>query len=278
MGKRRVQVQRTRKQTRQIKPKLPAAPTGEAAQKKQREKYVAAGGFLQGYAPEFVLRLGYAAVAVSVVCVLVMIALLLNPLVHSMPLRIVAALAWLVPIAFFLSFVAPGVRLAWSDRKKEPRLVQGQLLGASNVSTSLGLGMIMVKTRGGTEQLLCPPERLAKVPGNVVNVALTVTPGLKHVRNVSVMGQRMMGRPEQPVPPVLKRLRLLPLLTPAALAAAVIVGDDATALAPIPNDLLHIVLAVVVAALLGGAVYGISVLTQRRLMAEVQALVPGGFG
>ena len=91
------------------------------------------------------------------------------------------------------------------------------------------------------------------------------------------MGQRLAPRPEQPVPPVLKQLRLLPLLTPVVMAVAVIVGDDATALAPITrNDFLHAVLAMVIAAVLGGAVYLVSVFVQRRLMSEVQALMPGG--
>ena len=40
-------------------------------------------------------------------------------------------------------------------------------------------------------------------------VMITVTPNLRHVRSVGVMGQRMVGRPDQPVPTVLKRLRLM---------------------------------------------------------------------
>jgi hypothetical protein len=277
MGKKRMQVRQVRRQVRQVRPKVPAAPTTPTQQKRQREQYVAAGGFLQGYAPEFVMRIGYASAGLALLCLLVML-LFLTVLPYGLPVKIVAALAWILPIIFLLSFVLPGVRLAWTDRKKEPRLVQGQLLGASSVSTSLGLGMIMVKTRGGaSDQYLCAPEKLAKVPGNVVNVVLTVTPSLRHVRSVSVMGQRLAPRPEQPVPPVLKQLRLLPLLTPVVMAVAVIVGDDATALAPITrNDFLHAVLAMVIAAVLGGAVYLVSVLVQRRLMSEVQALLPGG--
>src|SRR5207244_11389276 len=108
--------------------------------------------------------------------------------------------------------------VALKDRRTEPRLVQGQLVGASSVSTSMGLGMLMVQTRGGVEQYLVPPARLKQVPGNQVNVVLTVTPHLKHVKSVGVMGQRMVGRVEPPVPTVMRRLQLLPLLTPLALA------------------------------------------------------------
>lgn len=278
MGKRRAQVRQVRKQVRTVKPKgvIPAAgPADGGQQRKQRERYVAAGGMLQGYSPEFVMRLGYISAAVGLACIAVMVLLLLL-LPYGWPVRIAAAIAWVVPIAFLGSFVAPGVRLAYQDRKKEPRMVQGQLLGASNVSTSLGLGMLMVKTRGGNEQYLVEPAKLAKVPGNQVQVMVTVTPALRHVRSLGIMGQRMVGRPDQPVPEVIRRLRLLPIATPLVLALAVIIGDDGVAAAPIRGDLVHAALAVVVGAILGAAVYGVSFLLQRRMYAEVQTLIPGG--
>ncbi|MDR0359880.1 MAG: hypothetical protein LBJ87_10535, partial [bacterium] len=115
-----------------------------------------------------------------------------------------------------------------------------------------------------------------RVPGNQVRVVVTVTPNLRHVRSVGVMGQSMMGRPEQAIPPIVKRLRLLPLVTPIALAAGAIVGADVVALLPIQNSLIHASLAVLVAGALAGAVYGITFLMQRRMYAEVQSLLPGG--
>lgn len=280
MGKRRVQQSKQmRRQVRQVKPKLPAAAAQPSAaqQKRQRERYVQSGGLLQGYAPEFVMRLGYYAAGVTAFCIIVG-ALLLLFLPYGWPVRIAAALAWVVPIAFLASFVVPGWQLARKDVKAEPRLIQGNLLGASAVSTSLGLGMIMVQTRGGMEQLLAPPDKLSKVPGNQVPVVITVTPNLRHVRSIGVMGQRLMPRPEPPVPEVVRRLRLLPLVTPVALAVAVIIGDDGVAAAPLQPDALHAVVAVVVGAILGGAVYGASFLLQRRLAGEVQGLLPGGVG
>jgi hypothetical protein len=134
--------------------------------------------------------------------------------------------------------------------------------------------MMMVQTRGGVEQYLVPPAKLKQVPGNQVNVVVTVTPHLRHVRSVGVMGQRMVGRVEPPVPTVMKRLQLLPLLTPLALTLGAVIGDDAVALAPINPPLLHAALAVLAGAALAGAVYGVSYLLQRRMMTEVQALVP----
>ncbi|HXM59004.1 MAG TPA: hypothetical protein VOB72_26625 [Candidatus Dormibacteraeota bacterium] len=264
------------RQVRQVRPKnIPAPAAGGGDQRKQRERYVQSGGMLQGYAPETVVRIGYIAAAAAIGCVVVM-ALLVLFLPYGWFVKGVAAAVWLVPIAFGLSFIVPGFRLALKDRKAETRLVQGQLMGASEVSTSIGLGMLMVKTRGGVEQYLVTPERMSKVPGNQVNVMLTVTPNLRHVRSVGVMGQRMVGRPDQPIPPVLKQLRLMPIITPVALAAAAIIGVDVLALFPIQPELVHVVVALVAGAALAGAVFGVSHLFQRRLYNEVQALMPGG--
>jgi hypothetical protein len=231
---------------------------------------------LQGYSPELVMRIGYISIGVGVGCLIVIAALLIFlPPVYGWPDAVAATIAWLLPIALLASFVGPGFRLAMKDRKAEARLVQGQLKGAASVSTSRGLGMLMIQTRGGDEQYLVVPAKLKQVPGNQVSVVLTVTPNLRHVRSVGVMGQRMVGRTEPPVPPIMRRVQLIPLLTPVVLAVAAIIGDDAVALAPIPVDtLVHAGLAILGGAILGGAVYLVSTLLQRRMMAEVQALVP----
>ena len=277
MGKKRAQVRQVRKTIKQVRPKPSSGTSGGPQQRKQRERYVEAGGFLQGYAPESVIRLGYYSVAAAVVSLLIMVELILGPLApHGIAVRVVAAAAWLAPVVILISLIAPGVRLAFRDRNAQPLVVQGQLMGASSVSTSRGLGMLMIRTRTGTEQYLVPPEKLTKVPGNVVQVALSVTPNLRYVRSVSVMGQRQMARAEPPVPTVLKRLQLLPLVTPAALAGAFVLGDDVTAFIPLTPDFLHAIAAAVVGVALGGAVFGASYLYQKRLMAEAQALVPGG--
>ncbi len=272
MGKKQV-----RAQMRRVKPKAPSP--GQMAQgttRKQRERYVEAGGMLQGYAPDFVVRLGYIAVGVAVACLIVMgvLILVLRP-IYGWADAIVAAIAWLLPVALLASFVAPGFRLALKDRRAEAKLVQGQLTGASTVSNSMGLGLLMLQTRGGSEQYLVPPARLKQIPGNQVNVVLTVTPYLRHVRSVGIMGQRMVGRVEPPVPPVMRQLQRLPVLTPIALSLAVIIGDDVLAAIPVvSNEALHAALAVAVGAALGALVYFGSTLLQRRMMAEAQALVP----
>src|SRR4029077_11706229 len=224
---------------------------------------------------DFVIRIGYFAVAAAVVCVLAIAAILVFiPPIYGWPDAIAASIAWVLPGALLASFIPPGFRLALRDRKAEARLVQGQRVGASSVSPSSGLGMMMVQTRGGVEQYLVPPARLKQVPGNQVNVVVTVTPHLRHVRSVGVMGQRMVGRVEPPVPPVMRLLQLLPLLRLVALPLGAVIGDDAVALAPINPPFLHAGLAVLAGAALAGAVYGVSYLLQRQMMAEVQALVP----
>lgn len=276
MGKKRAQVRQVRQQMRKVQPKA-APPASSGQTRKQRERFVQAGGMLQGYAPEQVIRIGYISIAIAVTCLLVIAAILIFvPRIYGLPVAIAAAIAWLLPIALLASFVAPGFRLALKDRKAEGRLVQGQLMGASSVSTSMGLGMLMVQTRGGVEQFLVPPSRLKQVPGNQVNVVLTVTPNLRHVKSVGVMGQRMVGRMEPPVPAVMKRLQQLPVITPIALAVAAIVGDDTVALSPIPGAPIHAALAVLAGVVLAGAVYGVSFLLQRRMMTEVQGMVPKG--
>jgi len=90
------------------------------------------------------------------------------------------------------------------------------------------------------------------------------------------MGQRMMGRPDQPIPPVLRRMRLMPIVTPVALAGAAIIGADVVAFLPIHPELAHALLALVTAGVLAGAVFGVSHFVQRRMYQEVQALMPGG--
>src|SRR5579864_4075256 len=130
MGKK--QVRQVRQQMRKVQPKQ-AASNAQGATRKQRERYVQSGGMLQGYAPEFVMRLGYISVGIGVLCVLIIAAILVFiPPIYGWPDAVAAAIAWVFPVALMASFIAPGFRLAMRDRKSEPRLVQGQLMGASS--------------------------------------------------------------------------------------------------------------------------------------------------
>jgi hypothetical protein len=252
------------------------AGAGKDAPRKQRERFVQAGGVVQGYPPDRVIRFGIFAAGGGVLCLVIM-ALLLLFLPYGWPVRIVAAIVWIVPIVFGASVIAPGIQLALKDRRATPRMVQGDLMGASEFSTALGLGMLMLRTRGGNEQYLVDPAKLARVPGNQVKVMINVTPFLRHVVSLQVMGQRMLPRPDQPIPPVLKRLRLLPILTPAVLSTSAIVGTDVVAFVPIQPDPVHAAAALGVGALLSAGTYGATFLAQRRMYDAAQKLVPGGF-
>jgi hypothetical protein len=274
VGKKRAQVRQVRQQMRKVQPKA-STPTSGGQTRRQRERFVQAGGMLQGYAPETVIRIGYIAIGIGVACLAIIAAIVIVvPRFYGLPVAIAASIAWVLPIALLASFIAPGFRLALKDRKAEARLVQGQLLGASSVSTSMGLGMLQVQTRGGVELFLVPPARLKQVPGNQVNVIVTITPNLRHVKSVGVMGQRMVPRVEPPVPPVLTRLQKLPVITPIAIAVAAILGDDGVALSPIPNPPIHAAFAIGAAVILAGAVYGVSYFLQQRLTKQAQAMVP----
>src|SRR6266571_4383295 len=144
---------------RKVQPKA-GAPTSAGQTRRQREQFVQAGGMLQGYAPGQVVRIGYIAIGVAVVCLLIIAAIVIFvPKLYGWPDAVAASVAWVLPVALLASFIAPGFRLALKDRKAEGRLVQGQLEGASTVSTSIGLGMVIVKTRGGSEQYLVPPAK-----------------------------------------------------------------------------------------------------------------------
>ena len=91
MGKqRRVQV---RQQVRKVQLKAAATPT-KGQTKRQRERFVQAGGMLQGYAPDFVLRLGYISIGIAVGCLVIVAALLIFlPPVYGLAVAISAALA-----------------------------------------------------------------------------------------------------------------------------------------------------------------------------------------
>jgi len=97
------QIRQVRQQVRQVQPKAGTAAT-PGQTRKQRERYVQAGGMLQGYAPDFVIRMGYIAAAAGVVCVLAIAAcIIFLPSIYGWPDAVAAALAWVLPIALLAS-------------------------------------------------------------------------------------------------------------------------------------------------------------------------------
>jgi hypothetical protein len=91
------QVRQVRQQVRRVAPKN-APSNAQGATRKQRERFVQAGGMLQGYEPDLVIRIGYIAIAIAVVCVLAIAACaLFLPSIYGWDVAIVAALVSSVP-------------------------------------------------------------------------------------------------------------------------------------------------------------------------------------
>ncbi len=119
MGKK--QVRQVRTQMRKIQPKQ-AASNAQGATRKQRERYVQSGGMLQGYSPDYVIRIGYISIAVAVVCLLIIAALLIFiPPIYGWMVAVAAAIAWILPIALLASFVGPRSR-GWSRASSSARV------------------------------------------------------------------------------------------------------------------------------------------------------------
>src|SRR3982074_2211107 len=120
MGKK--QMRQVRQQVRQVQPKAASAAT-PGQTRKQRERYVQAGGMLQGYAPDFVVRMGYIAIGVGVLCLLIIAAcLIFIPPIYGWPVGIAASLAWVLPIALLAGCILHVFQLGRKDRKAEARL------------------------------------------------------------------------------------------------------------------------------------------------------------
>src|SRR5260370_10998819 len=101
---------------RKVQPKA-GAPTSAGQTRRQREQFVQAGGMLQGYAPDQVIRIGYIAIGVAVVCLLVIAAIIIFvPVVYGWPDAIAASVAGGLPLPPLARFLHPGFRLALKER------------------------------------------------------------------------------------------------------------------------------------------------------------------
>src|SRR5256885_6545843 len=58
------QMRQVRQQVRKVQPKS-SGSNAAGATRKQRERYVQSGGMLQGYAPDYVIRIGYISIAAA---------------------------------------------------------------------------------------------------------------------------------------------------------------------------------------------------------------------
>jgi len=274
--KNRVQVQKVKSQVRAVRPKV-TVPTGQQDQRKLQEKFIKSGGLLVGRSPEFVIKLGIIVGSISVLFVLLAVEVLIGPVRPAdWSTRAFAALGWLMPVITSVVLIAPAFRLALKDRKQKPRLVQGQVLGAASVSTSPGLGIVIIRTRNGIEQLLVPKEYVTKIPGNVIQASILVTPGLQHVRSFSLIGARQVPRKEPEVPDFAKRMGWIMMFVPAFMSAGIVLATQALSFAPVESNtpLLHLLIALGVTVAVAVAIWGGARLYQNRVMEKLQALMP----
>jgi hypothetical protein len=177
--------QQVRVQQRKIKPK--AAQFEPPAPPKNRGALQAR--MLEGHNPRTVIRLSvYLAIYQAV---LVLIGAGLAVFLRPWPLDVEDALLFLLAVIVPGTLVWPALVLALRDRKAQVEMVQGQMVGASPISMTYGLGMLYIKTRQGQKQLNIERRFLKQIPQNQVQVIARVSPNLHHVAGVQVMGPRI---------------------------------------------------------------------------------------
>lgn len=177
--------QQVRVQQRKVKPKAgqfepPPPPKNRGALQAR---------MLEGYNPRTVIRLTVYLAVYQVV--LLLIGAVLAVFLRPWPLDVEDALVFLLAVIVPGTLLWPALVLALRDRKAPVEIIQGQMVGASPVSMTYGLGMIYIKTRQGRKQLNIERRFLKQIPQNQVQVVARVSPNLHHVAGVQVMGPRM---------------------------------------------------------------------------------------
>lgn len=225
---------------------------------------------LEGHNPKTVIRLSvYLAVYQAVLLVL---AIGLGLLLRPWPLDVEDALLFLLAIIVPGTLVWPALVLALRDRTAQVEMIQGQMVGASPVSMTYGLGMLYIKTRQGQRQLNIERRLLKSIPQNQVQVIARVTPNLHHVAGVQVMGPRMGASVPTEVPEQFRTAERFPLYAVGGAYAGVFGIGLVLLLLPLYGPLLpvHIVavpLGMAVAALI--ARY-LTTFYQKRLQASLE--------
>ncbi|MFN2465349.1 MAG: hypothetical protein ABR598_03685 [Candidatus Dormibacteria bacterium] len=198
--------QQMRVQQRKIKPK--AAQFEPPPPPKNRGALQAR--MLEGHNPRTVVRLCIYLAVYQVVLLLIGIGLGLL-LLRTWPLAVEDALLFLLAILVPGTLVWPALLLALRDRKAQVEIVQGQMVGASPVSMTYGLGMLYLKTRQGQRQMNIERRLLKQVPQNQVQIVARVTPNLHHVAGLQVLGPRIGGGVPTDVPEQFKTAERFPI-------------------------------------------------------------------
>ena len=253
-------------QQRKIKPK--AAQFQPPAAKKDRGALQAR--MLEGHNPSTVVRLSIYLAIYQVVMVLlgVGLGLLLNP----WPLKVEDGLIFLLLVIIPGTLVWPALVLALRDRKAQVEMIQGQMVGASPVSMTYGLGMLYLKTRQGERQLNIERRLLKQIPQNQVQVVARVSPNLHHVAGIQVIGPRIGGSVPTDVPDQFKIAERFPIYAIGGAYGAVFGVGLILLLAPLYGSLLglHIVLVPLGMAAAGFAARYLTTFYQKRLETSLQ--------
>lgn len=261
--------QQTRVQQRRVKPKQRQAqfqppPPAKGANRALQPR------MLEGYSPAAVIRVTLYLAAFQVL--LLVAAAVLFLVFRDLPLKLEALLVLLAAAILPGTLVWPALVLALRDRKATPELVQGQMISAAPVSTVYGLGMLQIRTRQKDVYLNIERRLLKLIPQNQVQVASRVTPNLRHVASLQVMGPRMGGNIPAEVPEQFRWAERFPLVALLGTYLAVF-GLGLVVLAlPLYGALLwlHLLLVPAVMALAAvSARFAISFF-QKRLEAQLQ--------
>ncbi|MEA2647485.1 MAG: hypothetical protein QOE92_2568 [Chloroflexota bacterium] len=258
--------QRTRVQQRKVKPKVaqfqPPAPPKAASGRLQPR-------MLEGHSPSTVIRVSTYLGAFQLGLVLMAVAL--GFLLPDIPIKVLTVLVFIVAIVIPGTLVWPALLLALRDRKAQPELIQGQMMGASPVSMVYGLGMLYLRTRQRETQVNIERRLLRQVPQSQVQVAVRVTPNLHHVSSLQVMGPRMGGNVPADVPEKFRFAERFPIIAIGGAYVAVFGLGIVLLVLPLPTELLwlHLLIVPVGMGLAALAARFITQWYQKRLEAQL---------
>lgn len=264
MPKQQVRVQQRKVKTKQRQPQFQPPPPPKGGNRALQPR------LLEGYSPAAVIRVNIYLAAFQVALVLVGVVLFL--LFRDLPLRLEDVLIFAVAIIVPGTLVWPALVLALRDRKASPELVQGQMMSAAPVSTVYGLGMLQIRTRQRDVYLNIERRLLRMIPQNQVQVAARVSPNLRHVASLQVMGPRMGGNIPVDVPEQFRWAERFPLIALAGTYGAVFGLGLLVLVLPLYGSLLwlHVLLVPAIMGLAAvSARFAIS-FYQKRLEAQLQ--------
>lgn len=214
------------------------------------------GGLLEGLAPRVVGRLTLGVAALGLVLVVAAIGGLLVEIgQNDVFLGAVVLLVALIITGVTGSVVAPAMRAVRRDRRLPARTVQGPLVGASLVSPTPGLATVAITVGKNVEQFRVRSELFEKLRGGATVVGLTVTPSLNYVQALTVIRRDRLAT--MTTPPVTRAIKIsvwLPLVSVAAMAAALALGCLVGALLPLASSTIHPLVTLLLAMILVGGV------------------------